>query len=157
MPRFDIIVPAERRPRCACSSLAFACWVRPRCSFAQALSIDHLGLVGDRFAALKFEAMTPEQRTMVEHLLSGERHRMGGPFNVLLRSPEMGDAAQQYGAQARFHAGPSEASGRNTGTILRGRYWTAQYEWNAHKAAALRAGSIPPSRTPSRLECVPRR
>ncbi|MGB6947420.1 MAG: carboxymuconolactone decarboxylase family protein [Bryobacteraceae bacterium] len=111
-------------------------------SFAQASSDHDLGLVGDRFAALKFEAMTPEQRTMVEHLLSGERHRMGGPFNVLLRSPEMGDAAQQYGAQARFHAGlPRQVA--EMVIILTGRYWTAQYEWNAHKAAALRAGLNP--------------
>ena len=29
---------------------------------------------------------------------------MGGPFNALLRSPEMGDLAQQLGAYIRFHS-----------------------------------------------------
>ena len=29
---------------------------------------------------------------------------MNGPFNALLRSPEMGDAAQKFGAQVRFHS-----------------------------------------------------
>jgi 4-carboxymuconolactone decarboxylase len=110
--------------------------------YAQAPVNRDLGLVGDRFAPLKFEAMTPEQKIMVEHLLSGERRGMGGPFNVLLRSPEMGDAAQQFGAQARFHAAlPKQVA--EMVIILTGRYWTAQYEWNAHKAAALRAGLNP--------------
>jgi hypothetical protein len=29
---------------------------------------------------------------------------MDGPYNVLLRSPEMGDLAQKFGAQIRFHS-----------------------------------------------------
>jgi len=47
---------------------------------------------------------TPEQKKMMEHLVSGERRGAGGPFNVLLRSPEMGDLAQEFGAQMRFHS-----------------------------------------------------
>lgn len=101
-----------------------------------------LGLVGNRFAPLKYEEMTPQQKTMVEHLLSGQRRGLGGPFNVLLRSPEMGDAAQHFGEQGRFHPGLS-AQVAETVIILTGRYWGAQFEWNAHKAAALRAGLDP--------------
>ncbi|HXP86732.1 MAG TPA: carboxymuconolactone decarboxylase family protein [Bryobacteraceae bacterium] len=101
-----------------------------------------MGLVGDRFRALKYEELTPEQKTMVEHLLSGQRRGLGGPFNVLLRSPEMGDAAQQFGEQGRFHPGLS-AQVAETVIILTARYWGAQFEWNAHKAAALRAGLSP--------------
>jgi len=101
-----------------------------------------LVLVGDRFAPLKYDSMSPEQKTMVEHLLSGQRRGLGGPFNVLLRSPEMGDAAQEFGAQGRFHPGLS-AQVAETVIIMTGRYWGAQFEWNAHKAAALRAGLSP--------------
>ena len=43
-------------------------------------------LVGDRFKPLKYDEMTPEQKTMIDHLLAGERRGAGGPFNVLLRS-----------------------------------------------------------------------
>jgi len=32
-----------------------------------------LVLVGDRFKPLKYDEMTPEQKTMVDHLLAGER------------------------------------------------------------------------------------
>ena len=109
---------------------------------AQAPSNRDLGLVGDRFAPLQFAAMTPEQKIMVDHLLSGERRGMGGPFNVLLRSPEMGDAAQQFGAQARFHAAlPKQVA--EMVIILTGRYWTAQYEWTAHRKLAMQAGISP--------------
>jgi 4-carboxymuconolactone decarboxylase len=112
------------------------------CGYGQAPSTRDLGLVGDRFRPLKFEELTPEQKTMVEHLFSGERGGMRGPFNVLLRSPEMGDTAQQFGAQARFHSAlPKQVA--ETVIILTGRYWTAQYEWTSHKAAALKAGLKP--------------
>src|SRR4051794_38458852 len=62
-----------------------------------------LRLRGDRFKPLAFDDMTPAQKTMIEHLLAGPRAGADGPFNVLLRSPEMGDLAQQFGASTRFN------------------------------------------------------
>lgn len=103
---------------------------------------DNLGLVGDRFQPLKYADMTPEQKTMVDHLLAGERGGMGGPFNVLLRSPEMGDLGQQVGARMRFH-NSLPANIRETVIILTGRWWMAQYEWTAHKRLALQEGVKP--------------
>jgi 4-carboxymuconolactone decarboxylase len=96
-------------------------------------------LVGDRFKPLKYDEMTPEQKKMMEHLVSGERRGAGGPFNVLLRSPEMGDLAQEFGAQMRFHSSlPRKLN--EMAIIITARHWTAQYEWNAHRAAAAQAG-----------------
>jgi len=96
-------------------------------------------LVGDRFKPLKYDEMTPEQKTMFEHLLAGERRGAGGPFNVLLRSPEMGDLAQQFGASMRFHSSlPRKLN--EMAIIITARHWTAQYEWNAHRTAAAQAG-----------------
>ena len=48
-----------------------------------------LVLVGDRFPPLKYDEMTASQKTMIDHLLAGERRGANGPFNVLLRSPEV--------------------------------------------------------------------
>src|SRR5207244_7505877 len=63
----------------------------------------------------------------------------GGPFNVLLRSPEMGDLAQQFGASMRFHSSlPKKLN--EMAIIITARHWTAQYEWNAHRTAAAQAG-----------------
>jgi 4-carboxymuconolactone decarboxylase len=98
--------------------------------------------VGDRFKPLTWDEMTPAQRTMVEHLVAGPRAGAGGPFNVLLRSPEMGDIAQQFGASMRFNqAMPRKLN--EMAIIITARYWTAQYEWYAHKRAALQAGLNP--------------
>jgi 4-carboxymuconolactone decarboxylase len=97
---------------------------------------------GDRFPPLTWDTMTPAQRKMVEDLVAGPRSGADGPFNVLLRSPEMGNIAQQFGAATRFN--PTMPRKLNElAIIITGRYWTAQYEWVAHKRAALAAGLNP--------------
>jgi 4-carboxymuconolactone decarboxylase len=101
-----------------------------------------LELVGDRFKPLTYETMTPEQKRMTDNVLTGERKSMGGPFNVLLRSPEMGDLAQQLGAHVRFRSSlPRHLN--EMAIIMTARVWTAQYEWYVHKEAALQAGLNP--------------
>ncbi len=96
-------------------------------------------LQGDRFKPLTWEQMTPAQKTMMEHLVAGPRSGANGPFNVLLRSPEMGDIAQEFGAATRFRSSlPPKLN--EFAIILTARVWNAEYEWNAHKRAALQAG-----------------
>ena len=99
-------------------------------------------LIGDRFKPLTYREMTSEQKTMFESLISGERRGAGGPFNVLLRSPEMGDIAQQFGASMRFNSSiPPKLN--EMAIIITARFWTSQYEWYAHHRAALTAGLSP--------------
>jgi 4-carboxymuconolactone decarboxylase len=101
-----------------------------------------LVLMGDRFKPLRYDDMTPEQKTMIDHLLAGERGGANGPFNVLLRSPEVGDLAAQFGGAMRFRTGiPKDVS--EMIIIMTGRFWTAQYEWYSHKSAALQNGVSP--------------
>jgi 4-carboxymuconolactone decarboxylase len=110
---------------------------------AQAPAIPQkLDLRGDRFKPLAAEQLTPEQRRMIQHLMAGERTALTGPFNVLLRSPEMGDLAQQFGAQTRFHSSlPRNLN--EFAIIITARFWTSQYEWYAHKRDALKYGLKP--------------
>jgi 4-carboxymuconolactone decarboxylase len=109
---------------------------------AQAPSPRDVKLVGDRFRPLTWDEMTPPQRAMIEHLLAGERATTSGPFNVLLRSPELGDIAQQMGARIRFHSSlPRRLN--EMAILLVARSQTAQYEWYAHKRLALQAGLKP--------------
>jgi 4-carboxymuconolactone decarboxylase len=101
-----------------------------------------LRLRGDRFKPLSYDEMTPAQKTMIDHLLSGPRAGANGPFNVLLRSPEMGDLAQQFGAATRFKTSiPPKLN--ELAIIITARHWTSQYEWQAHHRAALQAGLSP--------------
>ena len=54
----------------------------------------------------------------------------------------MGDAAQKLGAQLRFHSTvPGKL--RELAIIITARYWTAQYEWTAHRRLAMQAGVSP--------------
>ena len=96
-------------------------------------------MVGDRFKPLTYAEMTAAQKKMFEGLISGERRGASGPFNVLLRSPEMGDLAQQFGASMRFHSSiPPKLN--ELAIIITARHWTSQYEWYAHRRAAQTAG-----------------
>lgn len=127
------------RRTCAAAVLIVLVVVAIAAVSAQAPSAKDVKLIGDRFRPLTYDAMTPAQRTMIDHLLAGERAGTGGPFNVLLRSPEMGDIAQQLGARVRYHSSlPARLN--EMAILLTARHWTAQYEWYAHKRLALQAG-----------------
>jgi 4-carboxymuconolactone decarboxylase len=111
-------------------------------SLAAAQQSLDIHLRGDRFAPLTYDAMTPQQKLMVDHLLAGERGGTNGPFNVTLRDPEMGDAAQKLGAQLRFHTAlPNRLN--EMAILMTARYWNSQYEWYAHHRNALTAGLSP--------------
>ena len=100
-------------------------------------------LRGDRFSPLTWDEMTPPQRTMIEHLLSGPRGgSTEGPFNVQLRSPEMGDLGQQFGAATRFATTVPQRL-YELAIIITARHWTAQFEWTAHHRSALQARLSP--------------
>jgi 4-carboxymuconolactone decarboxylase len=101
-----------------------------------------LKLRGDRFKPLTYDKLTPEQKIMIEDLYKGERGGANGPFNVWLRSPEVGNLAQKVGAQLRFHSSlPNRLN--EFGIIMTARFWNAEYEWQAHKRLALKAGLSP--------------
>jgi 4-carboxymuconolactone decarboxylase len=97
---------------------------------------------GDRFKPLTWETMTPEQKTMTEHVLAGKRGSMNGPYNVLLRSPEMGDMAQTFGAYTRYDSSiPHKLN--ELAILVTARFWDSQYEWYAHHKYGLEAGLSP--------------
>jgi 4-carboxymuconolactone decarboxylase len=96
-------------------------------------------LIGNRFAPLTYQTMTPAQKKMFENLIAGERRGAAGPFNVLLRSPEMGDLAQQFGASMRFRSSMSPKL-NELAIIITARHWTSHYEWYAHRRAAANNG-----------------
>jgi 4-carboxymuconolactone decarboxylase len=98
-----------------------------------------LNMRGNRFAPLTWETLTPEQAVMVESVLVGKRGSMQGPYNVLLRSPELGDLAQKFGAHTRFNSSLPVAL-NELAILLVAREWTAQFVWWAHKNIAVEAG-----------------
>jgi len=98
-----------------------------------------LDLRGDRFKPLTWEQLNPAQKTMVNDLLAGSRTSLSGPFNVLLRSPEMGNLAQKLGEYVRFKSAVPRRL-NEMAIIMTAQWWSSSYEWTAHKTAAQQAG-----------------
>jgi 4-carboxymuconolactone decarboxylase len=105
-----------------------------------------------RFKLLPPEQMTDAQKQLAQSIRSGPRAGvagsaannsvLGSPFNVFLRSPEVGEHLQQVGSYIRFKS--SLGNKLNEFAILiTARHWGAQYEWHAHHRLALQAGLSP--------------
>ena len=95
-----------------------------------------------RFKPLTPETMTPEQKEVADKIMAGPRKGMRGPFNALLRSPELADYAQKLGEYVRFKSTiPPRLN--ELAILLTARRWTAQYEWYAHHRLAMQAGLSP--------------
>ena len=107
-----------------------------------------------RFKILTQEEMTPAQRTLAQSIRSGPRASvagsaansnngtLGSPFNVFLRSPELGEHLQQVGTYIRFKS-TLGAKLNEFAILITARQWNAQYEWFAHHRLALQAGLDP--------------
>ncbi len=106
-----------------------------------------------RFKLIPLENLTPEQKALSDAIKSGPRAKLassgaskpgplGGPFNVWLRSPGIGNLVQQLGEEIRFR---SSLSGKlnELAILVTARNWTSQYEWVAHHKLALEGGLDP--------------
>lgn len=96
-----------------------------------------------RLAPLDLAKLTPEQKTVVDAIVSGPRGALRGPFEPLLRRPELADRAQKLGEYCRFRNSlPRDLS--ELAICLVGRHFKAQYEFYAHARLAKEAGLAPP-------------
>ncbi|HWF40387.1 MAG TPA: carboxymuconolactone decarboxylase family protein [Candidatus Acidoferrales bacterium] len=90
----------------------------------------------------KPEEMSEEQRGVYNETVAGRRGRVPAPLVAWLESPVLADRAQKLGEFVRYETSlPPRLSEMAILTVA--RYWTAQFEWTAHKAEALKAGLDP--------------
>ncbi len=102
-------------------------------------SVPAFEMRGHRFKPLTWETMSTAQQAMTRAVMSGKRGAMQGPYNVLLRSPVVGNLAQQFGAQTRFDSSLPLAL-NELAILMMARNWTAQFVWWAHRTIAQEAG-----------------
>jgi 4-carboxymuconolactone decarboxylase len=70
------------------------------------------------------------------------RGTLGGPWAVILRSPEMINRAHELSDYLRFKSSlPPRLS--EFVILITAREWTQQYEWNAHHTLAMKGGLSP--------------
>jgi 4-carboxymuconolactone decarboxylase len=104
-----------------------------------ALGTTAMAQEGPRFKPLTPEEMSEAQRKVYQEIAGGPRGGVRGPFNALLRSPELADRAQKMGEYIRFNTSlPPRLS--ELAILVTARYWSSQYEWHAHHPFALKGG-----------------
>jgi 4-carboxymuconolactone decarboxylase len=99
--------------------------------------------MAQRFPQLAPSDLTPEQKKVADAIQSGPRGGgLRGPFNALLRSPDLCDLVQRVGAYVRFSSAIPAAL-NELAICMAGRKWTAQYEFYAHRKLGIDAGLNP--------------
>ena len=96
----------------------------------------------ERMPRIPPEKMTEEQKTAAAELAAGPRGGLRGPFIALLRSPGLMSPVQKVGEYLRFNC-PLDRRVMEFATLIAARYWTQQYEWQAHREHAMKAGLNP--------------
>ncbi len=92
-----------------------------------------------RYREITPEEMTPAQRRVHDLIIAGRRGRFGGPFQLLIRAPEICEHASQLGEHLRWGTSlPDRLS--ELAIITTARFWRAQYEWYAHAPLAEKGG-----------------
>ncbi|MBV9827507.1 MAG: carboxymuconolactone decarboxylase family protein [Alphaproteobacteria bacterium] len=92
-----------------------------------------------RYRPLTPADMNPAQKRVHEQIVSGKRGNFGGPFQPLIRAPEICGHAAALGEHLRWGTSlPARLS--ELAICITARFWRAQYEWFAHAKLALQAG-----------------
>jgi 4-carboxymuconolactone decarboxylase len=83
--------------------------------------------------------MSSVQKEVRDEIVAGRRGRFGGPFQILVRAPEVCRHLQRLGEYLRW--GSSLAPALSELVIcLTARHLRASYEWHAHAPLAVEAG-----------------
>jgi len=94
-----------------------------------------------RLDPIPFENLTPEQKT-IHAELGRTRKRVGGPFAIWLRIPNLARTANDLTLALREN-GKLEKRLFELIVLIVIRHWSAQYAWSAHEPNAAAAGLSP--------------
>ena len=98
--------------------------------------------MAERLAPTTYEQLAPDVRPLADEILKVSSAGLGGPYNALLRSPEMARRCFELLDYLRFKT-TVEKRLNEFAILIQARLANAQYEWWAHGPIAQRAG-LPP-------------
>ncbi len=93
----------------------------------------------ERFAQLAYEDLPPSVRPLADDILKVSSAALGGPYNALLRSPDMARRCFDLLDYLRFRTSVDKRL-NEFAILIQARIANAQYEWWAHEPIARRAG-----------------
>src|SRR5580693_9002902 len=92
-----------------------------------------------RFPLLKLEHLNDQQRRFADEILKVSSIGISGPFNMMLRSPVMGQRMFAMLDYLRFNTSvPHKLN--ELAILIQARLWTSQVAWTVHYPLALKAG-----------------
>jgi 4-carboxymuconolactone decarboxylase len=92
-----------------------------------------------RYREITVAEMNPAQKAVHDQIIAGRRGRFGGPFQLLIRAPEICQHAAPLGETLRWGTSlPPRLS--ELAICMTAKFWRAQYEWYAHAPLAVEAG-----------------
>ena len=92
-----------------------------------------------RLPQLAVEQLDPKQRALAEEILKVSSVGLGGPYNSMLRSPEMGARLFNLLDYLRFKTSVPRRL-NEFAILIQARLWTSQVEWLAHYPLAIKEG-----------------
>ena len=92
-----------------------------------------------RFPVMKMEQLNDQQKPFADEIVKVSSIGITGPYNMMLRSPVMGQRMFSMLDYLRFNTSvPRKLN--EFAILIQGRLWTSQVEWSAHYPLALKAG-----------------
>lgn len=92
-----------------------------------------------RFPQLTMAQLDDRQRPLGAYVMSFSSVGIGGPYNLLLRSPSAAKPMLELLDYLRWHTSvPVRLN--EFAILLQGRVWRSQVEWHGHYARAIKAG-----------------
>jgi 4-carboxymuconolactone decarboxylase len=96
----------------------------------------------DRMPEIPADTMTDAQKEAATAFAAGRGYAVRGPFAVMLRSPEVMLRAKAMGDYVRFKSTiPPRLN--ELAILITARQWVQNYEWQAHRPLAEKAGLQP--------------
>lgn len=94
---------------------------------------------GPRFPTRTMEQLSPEQKAAAEGVLKQSSAGLGGPYAMLINSPEL---LKRYLLMTEYLRQKTSLPKHlnEMAILLEARIWDAQYEWWAHEPLARKAG-----------------
>jgi 4-carboxymuconolactone decarboxylase len=93
----------------------------------------------ERLPQLSYESLAPGVRPLADDILKVSSAALGGPYNALLRSPDMARRCFDLLDYLRFKTTVNKRL-NEFAILIQARIANAQYEWWAHEPIARRAG-----------------
>jgi 4-carboxymuconolactone decarboxylase len=93
----------------------------------------------ERLRQYSYADLAPEVRPLADDILKVSSAALGGPYNALLRSPDMGRRCFELLDYLRFKTSVDKRL-NELAILIQARIANAQYEWWAHEPIARRAG-----------------